>query len=93
MLKNHCLYLLLSISLFGNAQQAANQEIEAKVETLLAKMTLKEKIGQMNQYNGFWNVTGPVPKGGDAKAKYNHLAEGYVGSTLRLKNRGFDFHY
>ena len=48
-------------------------------------MTLKEKIGQMNQYNGFWNVTGPVPEGGDAQVKYNHLAEGYVGSMLKCK--------
>ena len=48
-------------------------------------MTLKEKIGQMNQYNGFWNVTGPVPKGGDAKAKYDHLAQGYVGSMLNVR--------
>ena len=69
MLKNHCLYLLLSISLLGNAQQAANQEIEAKVETLLAKMTLKEKIGQMNQYNGFWNVTGSSTKRRRCKSK------------------------
>ena len=85
MIKNNCLYLLLSISLLGNAQQATNQEIEAKVETLLAKMTLKEKIGQMNQYNGFWNITGPVPEVGDAKAKYNHLAEGFVGSMLNVR--------
>ena len=48
-------------------------------------MTLKEKIGQMNQYNGFWNVTGPVPKGGDAKVKYDHLAQGYVGSMLNVR--------
>ncbi|MEN8764611.1 hypothetical protein, partial [Wenyingzhuangia sp.] len=27
-----------------------------RTEVLLAKMTLEEKIGQMNQYNGFWNV-------------------------------------
>ena len=85
MLKNHCFYILLCIGLLGNAQQDANQTIETKVETLLAKMTLKEKIGQMNQYNGFWNVTGPVPEGGDAEAKYNHLAKGYVGSMLNVR--------
>ena len=38
----------------------------ANVESLLKQMTLEEKIGQMNQYNGFWNVTGPTPKDGDA---------------------------
>jgi beta-glucosidase len=25
-------------------------------------MTLEEKIGQLNQYNGFWEITGPSPK-------------------------------
>ena len=45
-------------------------DIEQKVAALLKQMTLEEKIGQMNQYNGFWNVTGPVPEGGDAQVKY-----------------------
>ena len=35
-------------------------------DSLLLTMTLEEKIGQMNQYNGFWDVTGPVPSEGDA---------------------------
>ena len=48
-------------------------------------MTLKEKIGQMNQYNGFWNVTGPTPKEGNAKEKYDHLAKGLVGSMLNVR--------
>ena len=34
------------------------------VESLLKQMTLDEKIGQMNQYSGFWNATGPTPKEG-----------------------------
>ena len=38
------------------------QDIEQKVDQLLAKMTLEEKVGQMNQYNGFRDVTGPTPK-------------------------------
>ena len=59
--------------------------LEKKVETLLAKMTLEEKIGQMNQYNGFWNVTGPTPTDGDAAKKYEHLRKGYVGSMLNVR--------
>lgn len=77
--------ILIFVSFISTGQQTSNAAIEAKVETLLKKMTLKEKIGQMNQYNGFWNVTGPVPKGGDAKAKYDHLAQGYVGSMLNVR--------
>ncbi|RAJ16424.1 beta-glucosidase BglX [Olleya aquimaris] len=59
--------------------------IEDKVDALLAKMTLEEKIGQMNQYNGFWDVTGPVPKDGDQAKKYDHLRKGYVGSMLNVR--------
>ena len=48
-------------------------------------MTLEEKVGQMNQYNGFWDVTGPSPKGGDAEKKYEHLRKGMVGSMLNIR--------
>lgn len=59
--------------------------IDLKVNALLARMTLEEKIGQMNQYNGFWDVTGPVPSEGDAAHKYEHLKKGLVGSMLNVK--------
>ena len=62
-----------------------SQNIDEKVEKLLSQMTLTEKIGQMNQYNGFWNVTGPSPKDGNAKEKYDHLAKGLVGSMLNVR--------
>ena len=58
---------------------------EAKIDSLLSIMTLDEKIGQMNQYNGFWEVTGPAPKEEDAKLKYEHLKKGLVGSVLNVK--------
>ena len=48
-------------------------------------MTLEEKVGQMNQYNGFWEITGPAPKEGNAKLKYEHLKRGLVGSVLNVK--------
>ena len=59
--------------------------IENKVASLLSKMTLEEKIGQMNQYNGFWDVTGPVPENGDQAKKLDHLRKGYVGSMLNVR--------
>lgn len=58
--------------------------IDIKVKALLMEMTLEEKVGQMNQYNGFWEVTGPVPDGGDAAIKYEHLKNGLVGSMLNV---------
>ena len=36
-------------------------------------MTLSEKAGQMNQYNGFWDATGPMPKGDYQTKRYNEL--------------------
>ncbi|MDX1463227.1 MAG: beta-glucosidase BglX, partial [Marinirhabdus sp.] len=62
----------------------ADTEIDAKVEALLKKMTLEEKVGQMNQYNGFWEVTGPAPASGEAADKYEDLRKGRVGSVLNV---------
>lgn len=63
---------------------AQEKTIEQKIDALLALMTLEEKVGQMNQYNGFWDVTGPAPKGGNAEMKYEHLKKGLVGSMLNV---------
>lgn len=59
--------------------------IEQRITALLRQMTLEEKVGQMNQYNGFWDVTGPAPKEGNSKMKYEHLKRGLVGSVLNVK--------
>ncbi|TSE06006.1 beta-glucosidase BglX [Aquimarina algiphila] len=59
--------------------------IESKVDSLLSIMTLEEKIGQMNQYNGFWDLTGPRPEEGVAAKKYEHLRKGWVGSMLNVR--------
>lgn len=86
--------LVLSLFLivhFANSQSrlsiaaSNNQEIERKVDSVLSLMNLSEKIGQMNQYNGFWEVTGPTPKEGDAAKKYEHLKSGLVGSMLNVR--------
>jgi len=58
--------------------------IESKVDSVLRLMTLEEKIGQMNQYNGFFDVTGPAPKEGQAAQKYDHIKKGRVGSMLNV---------
>ena len=66
-------------------QKKATDPIEIKVKALLAKMMLDEKIGQMNQYNGFYEATGPAPKEGSAKLKYDHLKSGLVGAVLNVR--------
>ena len=59
--------------------------IDQKVDSVLKLMTLDEKIGQLNQYNGFWEITGPVPKEGQAAKKFEQLKKGLVGSMLNVK--------
>jgi beta-glucosidase len=57
--------------------------IERKIDSLLSLMTLEEKVGQLNQYNGNWDVTGPA-SGDDAKKREGHLQSGQVGSMLNV---------
>ncbi|SMO43744.1 beta-glucosidase [Saccharicrinis carchari] len=59
--------------------------IDQQVDALLSKMTIEEKVGQMNQYNGFYDATGPAPSEGGAKIKYEHLRKGMVGSFLNVR--------
>lgn len=78
--------LILTIFLlFPPITTAQNKGIEAKVEALLKKMTLEEKVGQMNQYTGFFDPTGPAPKDGNNKYKYDHIKSGKVGSVLNVR--------
>lgn len=55
--------------------------IDQKVDSVLKLMTLDEKIGQMNQYNGDWDATGPITKDGD---KQNQIIKGMIGSMLNV---------
>ncbi|WP_430810436.1 MULTISPECIES: beta-glucosidase BglX [unclassified Carboxylicivirga] len=78
-------FLLLACSEQGPPKVFTDDaNVAAQVEDLLAQMTLEEKVGQMNQYNGFYDVTGPAPSEGDAKNKYEHLKKGWVGSMLNV---------
>lgn len=84
-------FILLAILAVCNANAQKKktmdkkQDTEQRIDELMAKMTLEEKVGQMNQYNGFWDVTGPSPKEGNAATKYDHLRKGWVGSMLTVR--------
>ncbi len=69
----------------NTAKPAPQSIIDRKVDSILNLMTLEEKVGQMNQYNGFWDVTGPAPQNGAAAQKYEHLKKGWVGAMLNVR--------
>lgn len=58
--------------------------VEQKIDELLGRMTLEEKIGQMNQYSSAFDVTGPPPQGGRAADIYQQIQKGMVGSMLNV---------
>ncbi|WP_343485774.1 beta-glucosidase BglX [Allomuricauda sp. d1] len=77
-------FIAFLLLLIFNTNLTAQQDFEQQIDELLVKMTLEEKVGQMNQYNGFYDATGPAPEGGNAAMKYEHLKKGWVGSMLNV---------
>ncbi len=78
------LIALFSISTFAQ-DQLIKPDIEQKVDSVLALMTLDEKIGQLNQHNGSWDFTGPIPEGNEyVEARSKLLQSGGVGSVLNV---------
>lgn len=69
----------------GTAKEVGTLIKYDKVESLLKKMTLEEKVGQMNLYNGFYDLTGPAPSEGDAAQKYDNIKGGLVGGMLNIR--------
>lgn len=84
-------YTFLMLIVYGTGyaqtkiQMDANKPIEDRISLLMKEMTLEEKVGQMNQYNGSWDVTGPKPESGSNEEKYNNLKKGLVGSMLTVR--------
>ncbi|HKJ91934.1 MAG TPA: glycoside hydrolase family 3 N-terminal domain-containing protein, partial [Longimicrobiales bacterium] len=67
----------------GPAQETVRRE--AFIDSLLSRMTLDEKLGQLNQLPGQWGNTGPVvSKGGEAEVRAGH-----VGSFLGVYGAGY----
>ena len=72
--------IFISIFLAGlGITVSAQKSIDQKVTELMAKMTLEEKIGQLNQYNDDITATGPVTKDAD---KAGQVRAGKLGSIL-----------
>lgn len=66
------------------SQPLKNADTEARIDQLLSRMTLEEKVGQMNQYTSFYDVTGPAPEEGTARERLEQIRSGLVGSMLNV---------
>ncbi len=79
MKKNNILAIVLLM--LCNTLAAQRKTIDERVDSVLKLMTLDEKVGQMNQYNGDWAATGPITEDGDKQAQ---IKKGMVGSMLNV---------
>jgi beta-glucosidase len=70
-------YLALFLIIFGlkTSAQICNASIEKRIEILLDKMTLQEKMGQMNQLSA-----------DDMETNYKVIQQGMAGSVLSITN-------
>ncbi|MBI1780974.1 MAG: glycoside hydrolase family 3 C-terminal domain-containing protein [Sphingobacteriales bacterium] len=73
------LIIVSACCIFSFTAISQKKSIDQKVDSVLKLMTLDEKIGQMNQYNGPWAATGPLTN--DDKL-LDQIKEGKVGSML-----------
>lgn len=89
--KSVCLYrntgvffVLMMCWLACSAQSGNNSmyDYSSKVDSVLSLMTLDEKIGQLNQYTGNWQATGPVV---EDSTKIEQIKAGRVGAMLNIK--------
>lgn len=70
--------VFLIFSFLGFSQ---NKSTDQKVEDLLKKMTLEEKVGQLNQYSGDNTITGPLTINPN---KQEQIKKGQIGSMLNI---------
>lgn len=83
-LHKYCLYFLIILAILvagiGTAM-AQRKTIDQRVDSVLRLMTIEEKVGQMNQYNGPWAATGPITGNDDL---LEQIKQGKVGSMLNV---------
>ena len=78
-----CLFPALTATAQENRIKSSVKNVEAKVDSVLSLMTLEEKVGQMVQYSGTWDLTGPAT-GDQNQYRKEQLQKGLVGSMLNV---------
>ncbi len=88
------IFLILSLILFVSCSTEesedvktfqSGQEYRTQIDSILAIMTLEEKVGQMTQFTSSWDVTGPAI---DENYK-SHIKAGRVGSVFNAHSAGY----
>jgi len=77
------IFTIIATLFFGCSNGNLNDK-DKFITNLLSEMTLMEKIGQLNQYSSFFDVTGPAPNKGEDSLKYEQIKQGLVGSVLNV---------
>ncbi len=78
------LALIIGVIACQPSTNTMKSDIDQKVDSLLTLMTLEEKVGQLNLYNGTWEFTGPVPADENSQAKAEMIKKGGVGAMLNV---------
>lgn len=65
------------------SKKTTELEYQKQIDSLLSLMTIEEKVGQMVQYSGGWDLTGPA-NNTSAKFKKQQIEKGLVGSMLNV---------
>ncbi|WP_339681626.1 beta-glucosidase BglX [uncultured Hyphomonas sp.] len=76
--------LIGSLANAGAAMAEEPAAIEARVESLLAQMTLEEKIGQLIQLSNVGDTTGPLPDDETRRRNMELVKAGMIGSMLNV---------
>lgn len=78
-----CLFPAFTATAQDAEIKSSVKNVEAKVDSVLSLMTLEEKVGQMIQYSGTWDLTGPAT-GDQNQYRKEQLKKGLVGSMLNV---------
>lgn len=73
----------LEVRALDSTISVAQDRLNYRVDSVLRLMNIDEKIGQLVQYSGGWDATGPSTSERD-QHKYNKLKKGEVGSMLNV---------
>jgi beta-glucosidase len=75
------LFFLFVLLFINSPAYTQKKTVSRRVDSLMRRMTLDEKIGQLNQLSGPWEHTGPITEQGDL---LEQIKQGKIGSMLNV---------